>query len=551
MVISPSTNLVLLRSPLEEGDENQLDFANATSQYNYFISLPHITVDQFTYQRKDNIIRMNGQFDSLLNYNYVMYQNEAYSNKWFYAYITKIEYINDNTTYIYIKTDVFQTWQFDLEYKETFVEREHISNDIPGANTVPEGLDIGEPVISSGDAGAFNLVNSDLPWNDMQVCFQVSEIIGDMQPPTTSGSGGYNPVYNGVFSGLFFFSAPTPNDAYRVINGYAAAGKSAAIVAIFQIPNGLTSGLSQTVTVNGDNLTVKFPINWVLNSDGYKVLKTATINRLTTIGETNNRYSPRNKKLLTYPYLYLYASNYSGQQEIYRFEDFDYGAAKFNVLGAISQGCSMRLVPESYKSSSVQRSTNDFGLTGGKMPICAWATDYYTNWCTQNAVNLKTNMAQTALSTIGSVGGALLTGNFAGAASTGFSAINSILGTMAQVESAKLIPNQASGQANCGDINMAMQQVGFSATVMSIRKEYAVRIDGYFDMFGYKTNLVKLPNIKGRPNWNYVKTIDCYIEGNSVPQDDLNEIKSMFNKGLRIWHNPATFMDYSQSNNVV
>lgn len=544
MVVAPSTNLVLLRSPLEEGDDNQLDFADSTAQYNYFISLPHIEVDQFTYQRKDNVIRMRGNFDALLKYNYVIYQNEEYSDKWFYAYITKIEYVNDSTTYLYIKTDVFQTWQFDLSYKETFIEREHISNDVPGANTVPEGLDIGEPVISSGDSGVFNLLNSSLPWNDMQVCFQVSELIGNMQPPTTSESGGYNPVYNGIFSGLFFFSAGNPNEARRVIDGYAAAGKSEAIVAIFQIPNGLTSGLSQPITVTGETLTVTFTINWVLNSDGFKTLKTGTVNRLESIGETNNRYTPRNKKLLTYPYLYLYASNYSGQQEIYRFEDFNSGAATFSVLGAISQGCSIRLVPQNFKSTSVQRSTNDFGLTGGKLPICAWATDYYTNWCTQNAVNLKTDVANTLLGTSSN----LLQRNLIGAA---LGATQAITNTMAQVESAKLVPNQASGQVNCGDINMAMQQVGFSATVMSVRKEYAMRLDGYFDMFGYKTNMVKLPNITGRQNWNFVKTIDCYIEGDTVPQDDLNEIKGLFNNGIRIWHNPVTFMDYSQPNNVV
>lgn len=178
------------------------------------------------------------------------------------------------------------------------------------------------------------------------------------------------------------------------------------------------------------------------------------------------------------------------------------------------------------------------------MPICAWATDYYTNWCTQNAVNLKTDVANTLLGTASN----LLHGDVVG---TALGATQAITNTMAQLESAKLIPNQASGQVNCGDINMAMQQVGFSATVMSVRKEYAIRLDGYFDMFGYKTNMVKLPNVTGRQNWNFVKTIDCYIEGDTVPQDDLNEIKNLFNNGIRIWHNPLTFMDYSQPNNVV
>ena len=59
-----------------------------------------------------------------------------------------------------------------------------------------------------------------------------------------------------------------------------------------------------------------------------------------------------------------------------------------------------------------------------------------------------------------------------------------------------------------------------------------------------------MPNITGRSNWNYVKTSRCYIQAD-IPQEDLQEIKNMFDNGITIWHNPATFMDYSQSNAIV
>jgi hypothetical protein len=85
---------------------------------------------------------------------------------------------------------------------------------------------------------------------------------------------------------------------------------------------------------------------------------------------------------------------------------------------------------------------------------------------------------------------------------------------------------------------------------MSVRAEVARTIDEYFSMFGYKVNRVKLPNISGRRNWNYVKTIGCYIDGD-VPQDDMQEIKDMFNKGVTLWHNPNTFADYSQNNDII
>lgn len=74
-----------------------------------------------------------GHIDDLLEYNYVMYLNENYTNKWFYAFITNMEYVTDFNTKIYISTDVFQTWQFNFTFKQSFIEREMIAvaDDIP------------------------------------------------------------------------------------------------------------------------------------------------------------------------------------------------------------------------------------------------------------------------------------------------------------------------------------------------------------------------------------------------------------------------------------
>ena len=143
-VITPQTDVYLLKVPLEINDINQLTFSNATAQHNYFNSLPKISVDNFTYQRKDGTIRYGANFDDIIQYNYVMYRNDAYSNKWFYAFITGMEYLNDNVTAISIKTDVWQTWQFDLVYKRTFVEREHVNDDTIGNHTIDEGLELDE-----------------------------------------------------------------------------------------------------------------------------------------------------------------------------------------------------------------------------------------------------------------------------------------------------------------------------------------------------------------------------------------------------------------------
>ena len=61
---------------------------------------------------------------------------------------------------------------------------------------------------------------------------------------------------------------------------------------------------------------------------------------------------------------------------------------------------------------------------------------------------------------------------------------------------------------------------GFSFYKMSIKQEYAKIIDDFFSMYGYKVNEVKIPNVTGRTNWNYVKTIDANILGD-IPQEDM------------------------------
>ena len=52
---------------------------------------------------------------------------------------------------ITITTDVFQTWQFDMKFNDSFVEREmcNTSDDIPGNYLYPESFEIGEPQIQA------------------------------------------------------------------------------------------------------------------------------------------------------------------------------------------------------------------------------------------------------------------------------------------------------------------------------------------------------------------------------------------------------------------
>ena len=85
--------------------------------------------------------------------------------------------------------------------------------------------------------------------------------------------------------------------------------------------------------------------------------------------------------------------------------------------------------------------------------------------------------------------------------------------------------------------------VGFK----TIKAEYARVIDDYFSMYGYKINRVKIPNVTGRPNWNYVQTSDLNAIG-AIPVPDMAKLKQMFNAGVTFWHSGANVGNYTLGN---
>ena len=144
MDFTPSTVVNVLNVPLNLSNKNQIDFENTTAQASYFSSCLVRSFTDFTYQRKDNIIRVPVNAEHLYNCNYVMYKNDNFSDKWFYAYITKIEYLNPECTALHIKTDVFQTWFYDCTFRPSFIVRETVLDDSLFKHTIPENIESGE-----------------------------------------------------------------------------------------------------------------------------------------------------------------------------------------------------------------------------------------------------------------------------------------------------------------------------------------------------------------------------------------------------------------------
>lgn len=555
MAITPHTDVILLKCPLELDEKNQLNFNNAQDQYNYFYNLPKNYIgDDFKYQRKDQLIKVDIITDELYQYNYVMYRNSNYSGKWFYAFIDKIEYVNDNCTYIYISTDTYQTWMFDLKYKPCFVEREHVNDDSIGVNTVPESIEYGDYQIV--DANYTTMFEGGDSYDDWLVCFAVTKfpngITSIAEETSTIGS---------VFSSLHFFAVHDMSQARLCIKTYEddQGVTSDAIVNVYMVPrccvniNMATSNLADGETptnIGGSGGNVfAYPIYDSWQSDNtYYIEQPATL---------AGGYSPKNAKLYVYPYSYFYASNKTGEEVEFRWEDFPSvnGRKRVNYKKILvpSTSISGKVYFTNYKGwSNDTYSTRlyNYGLNFSKVPVCAWTTDYYTNWLTQNGVNVASQLTTGVFGGLMGAGLGIATGNPAGVMNGGVSTLGAVTSTLGQVQQAKTTPPQAHGDINTGDVIFAYAKNTITFYQMSIRPEMARIVDNYFSMFGYKVNRVKTPNVNGRYNWNYVKTVGCYIEAD-IPQDDLQQIKNMFDAGITIWHHPETFMDYSQNNPIV
>lgn len=581
-VLAPNTDIILLKVPLELDESNQLTFANATAQYNYFYGLSgKKTFDKYTYQRKDNTIKVEALIDDLYGYNYVMYRNTNHSSKWFYAFITDMQYVSDKVTSLTIKTDVWQTWQFALTYKPVLVDREHTNDDSIGTNTLPEGLELGDMVLNGSPV---NFGRSTATTNVYVVIVDVTMIqnYGSDQTLTYSWTTGTTPLSsaNGIPSGLYHIIVGYNNtsevipDFRHLIDVYDKAGLGNAIQNVYILPKAVLGTSVKT------GLTISTTGSAPSDSVSDLAMPTGTSIGVTQIGgypfqkpTTINGYTPKNNKLFTYPYNYLNVSNNAGTCIPYHYEDFvstNPNFIRFNIEGVLSPSGSLKAIPENYKNISYDNSENayDYSINGAKFPIGSWTTDAYTNWLTQNAVNMKAEWTSTLIAGAIGIGATALAGGLGagalgmtvgkavayGAAGGAIKAGGDLIGTAREQHLAKtnanMVPDQVKGNIGAGDVTFCKWKGQFTYLPMSIKAEYARCIDEYFSQFGYKCNRVKVPNVTGRTNWNYVKTIGCYIQAD-IPQDDLQEIKNMFDKGVTFWHNPSTFMDYSQSNAIV
>ena len=369
-----------------------------------------------------------------------------------------------------------------------------------------------------------------------------------------------NKNINGIPTTVVYLVATTLTGfATLAVNLFDMPGnQSEKVVAAFTVPQ---------AAVNG---------NIVSKGDGWGVLAgsaTPTIQTLISTPTTIDGYTPRNQKLRQYPYLYVGFNPPSGSEKIYRYENFTNGTPSFKIVSEVNPNPTVNFVPQNYRGKSGDNLSDMASLNG--FPQLATKIDVYNSWLAENSgiINVETrekyanarmdilgneigmftslgNMLGTAAKgggteTAGSYGG--LFGNAIAMEKTAMNYDFYIEKLNAQKERQAMLPDQVSlGASNATLLGYGLMNDNIF-TRYGLKRQFAERIDKFFDMYGYLTNELKVPNINNRPNWNYIKLAGANLIG-EIPEMDLQEIKSLFNEGITLWHNPATFLDYSQNN---
>lgn len=100
------------------------------------------TYTQYYYTREsENYIQVDDQIANIEGANYVGFQNASHGGKWYFGFIDRLEYVNDNNTGIVFTIDPFTTFIGDATlFTDTYVVRNTLLTDVRGANLQPDYL---------------------------------------------------------------------------------------------------------------------------------------------------------------------------------------------------------------------------------------------------------------------------------------------------------------------------------------------------------------------------------------------------------------------------
>lgn len=569
--------------PFDPAYNHTVAFETLEAQTAYFNGLPKRSFNDSQYMRHTaGSLKLSCCMADVFRCNYMRFKNANmyFENKWFYAFINSIEYVNNNTCIIYYSIDVMQTWLFDYTLGQCFIERIHVKDDTPGKYLLDEELPTGDRMQYEQIDGVL-----DCP-------FPAGDYTNIIFWANAAQQTANSPVVSNVMNGISMLESDSPTVIFNKLAEITAAGGADSVVCVVQLPRDFIHGEGPAIFTD-DFSDAKYSTRIEVDMNPFK--KGADGKYYAKLGT----YIPLNNKLFTSKYYGLMCTSSSGGSNTFAFEDFykENNQAVFNMYTFVGTTPSVSIVPINYRGLAIdyedEVECNDF-------PQCCYATDAYKAWLAQNGSSLDAAWKATqdslnmgAASRLASLAGAGLSsllgggGNYSGLFSSvaghfgnrranagvgqfqqlGGATVDAsgIAGTagnvvasggglienytntrnaiIARMEDAQKLPDKSRGNAAPG-MNYTRNSVGFIFYRYHIKEEYARLIDKYFSMYGYKVNQVGVPDIRSRPKWTFVKTGFCYFASSSVPADAEDQIYSIFNKGITFWRNPSEVGHY-------
>lgn len=513
MYIEPNSTIKLYKGvPLSSDYQHTIYFSSKTSQTSYFHSggaTLVATLSKYSYQRKDKgTILIALPIVRLATVNYMAFMNESYENKWIYAFVEGVEYVNNETTKIIYTIDSLQTYMTDMTLKPCFIERTHTKTDVRGEHTQPEPVDGVEICREIASTGLFDEYSA-------SVCL------------TTESQGIVSGLPTGCIFQTFRITSTYLPAFIKFLNEKISAGKADQILGITLFPTSMTTALQ--------------------SDEPYSVNFKYTIP--TKVGQN---YTPRNKKLLTYPYSYLTVES-DTDSAIYKYELFTKDDNRlFKITGVGGTNPQITCNPQGYNMGIGMTTENKTdSVVMSSFPQVAFGSDTFKEWMSTQGVYSALN---TITGVIGGgaqlVGGAtsVLAGNVVGGSMGALNGLNTIANNINPYIQQSRKPPTVHG-SSVTSVAVARKTLDFYFKQMTINDESAKAIDDFFDVYGYAYNRVEVPTLSNRPHWTFVKTSNCNVTGD-IPNSDVVAIQNIFNNGITFWKNASEVGNYKLDNRV-
>jgi hypothetical protein len=602
------TNIRLLSGvPFSNDYKHTRWFDTQSAQEDYFLGKTVVhSMPSNTFQKIEgkNFISCNNNIDSLWGTNYIMFQNASYNTKWFYAFVTKLEYKNPGTTYVHFEIDVLQTWMFSMTFKPSYVVREHCqlwnTDGSPVINTVDEGLNYGS------NYETVNVINWK-PYNNVLFLVIVTKsllhkkVITD---PITNADKTLNPkdFYPNINSApqpLCYYvhpfkldgSLPTcwdENDENIILSKPIDV-----LRAMYEMDDAINNVASIYITdYMGFNLdvdssgTLRFPsTNFVEVDIMYEVagstddhyLQTLFVNELKQYQPKavtyTNKYADyrtvKESKLLMFPYTTLLLDDLKGNRQTLKNEYIKGDDLIINVRGSLgtsnktSYSIDNYQVKDNIEPADLFLSNLENAVLNNNPNDLPILTDMLGAFLQGNRNSIQNQLNSTIFSGYmntmsGVISGAssAVTGNAQGVVSSGMGIVggmaNTYFQTQGMIAKQQDINNTPPSLSKMGSntyFDYGHNLSGLYLIKRQITPEYQKKLEDFFNIFGYKKNEVKLPNFHTRQNWNYIQTAGCVITGN-FNNEDLQELKNVFDSGITLWHTDD-IGNYALGNEVI